>query len=544
MIRVAFVALATALVGASAAPGDALTQLLRASYCAPEINAAPTAVQSRPVMVSGFGVGAIDIAANAEAKAWFDYGLQSAWAFNHSGAVAAFLEAQRLDPSCAMCIWGEAWAGGPTINFPVDDETSEGLLARVRAAQALAAGESATNRALIDALSVRYSGNKRRRSGAFADAMLAIANGAPNDDTLQVLAADAEMIADRAPERAMVRLEQVLARAPEHTGAIHFYIHAAEWAGQNEKAEPYADRLGALAPGASHLIHMPSHTFYRLGRYREAGTVNLEAVRADQRYLRDTASETALGDVDYHIHNVHFGIGGAMMSGDGALALELAEHYSATWAEPPAEADYREIMMAAAMFAKARYGDVGELLASAEPTGGAYARAMWRYARGEALAREGDAAGVEREAAAIRVQQSAFRAYANRSRSARALSAIARDVLLGRAAMLRDQPNEAQRFFERAARTQERNFDGGDPPLFWYPVRRSLALAHLEAGRPAEAAAAARKVLEDWPNDPMTLVVLARAERALGNAAAADAHTDAARAGWAADLGAVNERLI
>lgn len=544
MIRLAFVTLAAALVGASASPGNTLSQLLLSSFCKTEIEAAPTAAQSRPTMVSGFGSGAMDISANAEAKRWFDYGLQNAWAFNHAAAVAAFVEAQRLDPACAMCIWGEAWSGGPTINFPVDEATANGLLERVRAAEALATNESATNKALIDALRVRYSGNLNRRSGAFADAMVALANQTPNDDTLQVLAADAEMIADRAPEQAMSRLEQVLARAPEHTGAIHFYIHSAEWAGQNEKAEPYADRLGALAPAASHLIHMPSHTYYRLGRYREAGVANLEAVRADQRYLRDTSSDMPLEEVPYHSHNVHFGMGGAMMAGDGDLALELARHYESTWTKPVPEADYREVLKAAALLAQARYGEPAELLALAEPSGGAYLRGMWRYARGEALARQGDAAAVEREARAMQVEMRGFNAYGRRASNTRALVSISRDVLLGRAALLRDQPRDAHRYFQRAARLQERTFDGGDPPLFWYPVRRSAALALLEAGRAREAAIEARKVLEDWPNDPMTLVVLARAERSLGNAAAADAHSAAAQTGWAGDLGAVNERLI
>src|SRR5688572_11248269 len=114
VMRTAVIVLAAALAAAPApAPAsDDFTTLLMRAWCSSgsEGGSAP---EVRPTLVEGLGNGSLAIAANAEAKAWFDYGLQSAWAFNHRGAVEAFKEAQRLDPSCAMCVWGEAWAAGP-----------------------------------------------------------------------------------------------------------------------------------------------------------------------------------------------------------------------------------------------------------------------------------------------------------------------------------------------------------------------------------------------------------------------------------------------
>lgn len=548
VMRTAVIVLAATLTAAQApAPAsDDFTAALMRAWCSSGTEAAVAeAPEFRPRIIEGFGVGALDIAATPGAKAWFDYGLQSAWAFNHRGAVEAFKEAQRLDPSCAMCIWGEAWATGPTINFGIEPAQAAQMLARVEAAEALMESESDLNKALIAALRLRLSGAERRRDAKFADAMVALANSAPENNELQVLAADAEMIAGREPTIAMARLERVLARAPEHTGAIHFYIHAAEWAGENAKAEPYANRLGALAPGASHLIHMPSHTFYRLGRYREAGDVNLQAVRADERLLAGSGWDEPLEQLAYHGHNVHFGMSGAMMAGDRRVALELARHYEATWTTTSEEPSaYSEILFAAALIARARYADPQEVLALSAPSGGPYLNAMWHYARGEAYARLGDVAGVEREAAAMRVTGGGFRSYGGMRSMAQDLARVSRDVLNGRAAMLSQRHDVARRAFLRAARVQERAFPDGDPPLFWYPVRRSVAVALLEAGRAEEAAVEARKVLEDWPRDPMTLLVLARAERALGDEAAADAHEAAAREGWVGDVASVDARVI
>ena len=61
--------------------------------------------------------------------------------------------------------------------------------------------------------------------------------------------------------------ERVLARNPNHPGAIHLYIHLTEVSATPERAELYANRLAALMPGAGHLVHMPAHTFEAAERF-------------------------------------------------------------------------------------------------------------------------------------------------------------------------------------------------------------------------------------------------------------------------------------
>ncbi len=63
-----------------------------------------------------------------DAQRYFDQGLRLAYAFNHGEAVRSFRKAQAIDPTCAMCYWGEAYALGPNINVPMMPGDSARLL--------------------------------------------------------------------------------------------------------------------------------------------------------------------------------------------------------------------------------------------------------------------------------------------------------------------------------------------------------------------------------------------------------------------------------
>src|SRR5215210_9006812 len=84
-----------------------------------------------------------------QAQAFFDQGLRLAYGFNHAEARRAFRQAQHLDPSCAMCFWGEAYVLGPNINVPMELTANAPALAAVAGAQALADKSSAKEQALI-----------------------------------------------------------------------------------------------------------------------------------------------------------------------------------------------------------------------------------------------------------------------------------------------------------------------------------------------------------------------------------------------------------
>ena len=123
----------------------------------------------------------------------------------------------------------------------------------------------------------------------------------------------------------MALLEGVLKRDPAYTPAIHFYIHATEAARVPALAEPFADRLATLAPRASHLVHMPSHTYYWVGRYQDAADANMRAVAIGIENAKALGMPTPDGvwGLPYHAHNVIFGLGGALEAGDTKTALYL-----------------------------------------------------------------------------------------------------------------------------------------------------------------------------------------------------------------------------
>ncbi len=98
--------------------------------------------------------------------------------------------------------------------------------------------------------------------------------------------------------------------------------------------------------------------------------------------------------------------------------------------------------------------------------------------------------------------------------------------------MIEGNPAAAVVAYGRAAEIQGSGEEGGDPPVIWYPTRRSLAAAMLAIGYAAGAKAKIEELLTDWPSDPYSLWVLAEAESALGNTAAAEAARIRSRVEW------------
>ncbi|HEX3700807.1 MAG TPA: hypothetical protein VHV27_09050 [Phenylobacterium sp.] len=501
-------------------------------------------------LLAGYGTGGFAIrTASPRAQAYFDNGMQLAHAFAHQPATAAFQEAERLDPGCAMCVWGEAWSRGPTLNYTIDARGQAQAQALADKAAALAKDGPPLERQLTAALQARYHDGGGMGAGdyAFARAMDEIAKARPTDNEVAILTADAWMIPashkdnrDNLPH-AIALLQGALARRPNDTGAIHFYIHATENDGVAAEALPYAEKLQALAPAASHLVHMPSHTYYRVGMYEAAVRANLDATRIDEANAARLQLRDGVWGLNYHAHNVQFGTDAALMDGDAAAALKLADGVVARLAKPPISAQDLRIA-ATAYFAEGRYADPAKVLALPPPAPGApVLAAAWHYARGEAFARQGHPAGALFEA--MMIQQLA--AKAPLSGAPQAMLGIPRQVLLGRTEMLQGHPDKAVQPFREAAELQERLLAGqADPPPWWYPVRRSLAAALLASGKPTEALAETQKVLAGWPGDPMTLVIAARAQTALGHRDAARRDTAEARKGWRGDPTAASTALL
>ncbi len=502
-------------------------------------------------LVEGMGTGGFRIDSdNPDAQAWFDYGLKLSHGFYHLDAIAAMKKAAAADPNCARCAWGEAFALGPTLNYDIAEDERVLALAAAERARSLVNPSDAMAVRLIDAAIARYQKSETSLAVAYSEAMQAIAKDFPDEIEVSVIAAHVMLIPVRDGEvktlkPALALLESVLARSPEDTGAIHYYIHGTEFDGRAEDALPYARKLGGLAPMASHLVHMPAHTFFRAGLYHDAAKVNALAIGADTDWMvrgGDPGAPASLYGENarpakrlpmYYSHNLAFGLAGALMSGDGELALKYASH-AATVYDPAQPSWLRSYPVARTYVALARYAPERAL---AIPEDGSDPRfAIYRhYARGEALVLKGDLAGARAE----------LKALNKLTKGGRAEGKLAKAVLEGRIAMARGDHAKAARIFGKAAALQEKDLARSwDPPAWWYPVRRSAAAAHLKAGDHAKAEAEARASLAGWTDDPLAMWVLGQALKGQGRTEEGDAMLAKARPLWFGEFSSITAEVI
>jgi len=506
------------------------------AICRVEVRAEPHDANRIIFIQTGMGDGGFPIStANFKAQQWFDYGLKMFHAFYHDDARRAFDNAALADPKCALCLWGQALSRGPTLNFDAEVDDLKSGLEIAKRAQAWARTER--DKLLTAAMVKRYS---RPQDAAaerdFATALIKASETGPAAPDLRLLASEVLLTAWRrgdhtTAEEAIGMIEPILHSTPKNTAAIHYYIHATEYAGHPASALPYAENLAALAPNASHLIHMAAHTYFRVGRYEDAATINASAMRADSDHLSETRTAGPVSTALYYEHNLNFGMAGTLMSGDRTVALKFADHLPRAFPKMDSEKDGMSFDQARRFIIYARY-DPQHLLSLPEPAADSpETRSFYHYARGEAFAALGDAKSLTAEAEKISGDDRAMK--------------IARKVLTGRLAMLQHRFSDAASAFEQAATEQDGFLPTAmDPPAWWYPVRRSAAAAWLADGQFAKAAEAASKSLAAWPADPLALLVLSKANDGLGHYEDAR-HYDAQAVGlWMGDVAKVNLATI
>ena len=285
---------------------------------------------------------------------YFDQGLRFYFGFNNRESYRAFREAAREAEGsgipCSACYWAQALVLGVDLNeskqSPDDLQEAKVVLDRARHAN-----PNLEDQEIIAALDGRYRdcpgkpNCQEMRNRAYYNGMREVLQRfGSNDPNVITLFADAAMNLapwhywekDGNPVLAVTKeiteakkeLEQALSfvQYPPNEGPIHWYIHLMEQSPTPQAAEPYAAYLAplapwkSLAPNSGHLVHMPSHIYFRVGDMRNAIRANKEAIEADDRYF---ATEPDLyrpdGDryrYSYYPHNIHFVVAAAALSGD------------------------------------------------------------------------------------------------------------------------------------------------------------------------------------------------------------------------------------
>jgi len=491
--------------------------------------------------------------ANPLAQRYFDQGLSYSYGFNHAAAIASFRAAQAADPKCALCYWGEAMAHGPNINAPMDPATNARSVALASYANWLAANATPAEQSVTAAMLKRYSidpkADRATLDAAYADAMLAAARARPDNDDIAVLAAESAMdtlpwnywTPDKNPQprlgEAVQLVETVYARNADHPQAAHLYIHLMENGPDPKRAEAAADRLAPLTPGAGHLVHMPSHIYYRLGRWKDSMRVNVAGARADEAYIK-ASGDRGLVRYGYYPHNVHFLVASAQMAGDMKTAITESRRLSQIL-DPATSAQiaWIQAINAAPYFAAAQFAAPGQMLEMKEPDKRLpYVAAMRHYARATAYANLHNKVGFDREMAALtKLRQSgAFQPMIDQGVPAPDLLQLADTVARARFASSTGRLKDAIKLYRDAIEV-EAKIPYMEPPFWYYPVHQSLGAALYRAGKYQEAQQAFTAALARYPNNGWALYGLAASERALGRKPFAAAAQAALNRAWMGD---------
>ncbi len=488
-------------------------------------------------LLPSLGAIGYEISTNdAEAQAWFNQGLAFTYGFNHEDAINSFRRAQAIDPDCAMCFWGEAFALGPNINAPMGDDAVAPAYAAIVKALALRDGANAKETALINALGYRYQAepivDRSKLDNAFADAMDDVATQYPDDNFIAALSAEANMDTQawdywadggRMPKdrtaRTLSLLEGVLARDPNYTAAIHLYIHITEASSDPFRAADHADRLAALTPGLGHLIHMPSHTYFRIGRFKQSLEHNIKAVDVDEAYLAN-ADASILYEYGYFTHNIHFAMTSAQMSGDAQTALSMATRLDAKLPiEMASAAPWVQPIKAAPYFAMVQYGAPEDTIALPDPGDALpFLRGAWHYARGEAYAQlgENDKAMGEAEAISRLIAEADLSALTDGGVPAIDILNIARLTVIARLSASQGDFETAIEAMEEAVGLQEA-LPYTEPPYWYYPAKQTLAAMLLQAGKTERAEQLFLETLTASPNNAWVLYGLSESYKAQGD---------------------------
>jgi tetratricopeptide (TPR) repeat protein len=474
------------------------------------------------------------------AQRYFNQGLIMAAGFNHAEAIRAFRAAQRLDPTCAMCFWGEALATGPNINvtskgkaimLPADRAAA---YAASRQALALAGGASERERDLIAAQARRYNGDadteREPLDADYAGAMKELASKYPADDDIQAMFAEAMMntmpwdywldAGNPKPETAEVitALETVMGRNPRHPLTLHLYIHAVEASSNPGRAEAAADALASLVPGSGHLVHMPSHIYWRIGRYFDASEANVLAAKVDEEYIAQCNAQGFYPAL-YYPHNIHFLWASATMEGRSQVAIEAGRKVAANVRlEQIREYPTVEFFQTIPLLSLIRFARWEEILREPRPPQElAYSNAIWLYARAVALVRTGelDAARHALEAMQPLIANESIWFLDGNDYPASQILAIAWQLAQGELALAGKDYAPAIAAFSAAVELQD-TLPYTEPPFWYYPTRQSLGHALMAAGEFVGAEAVYRADLAQYPRNGWSLFGLARSLTAQG----------------------------
>lgn len=487
------------------------------------------------------GLDAIDISvstANPLVRKYINQGLALAFGFNHAEAARSFYYATKLDSTCALAYWGYAYVLGPNYNAGMESDNYERAYDAIEKAKTYFDNITEKEQDMINVLSHRYVKeaveNRTELDVVYSKACKGLANKYPDDATIQTLYAESIMnlhpwdlwekngeIKEWTPE-IMEALDKALTIDSLHIGANHFYIHAVEMSKTPElgyrSAKVFDD---GIAPGAGHLIHMPSHIYIRTGDYHKGTIANIKAIEADSNYITSCRAQGAY-PLAYYPHNYHFLAATATLEGNSDLAikasLEMSDYVNEQIMQEPGWGTLQHYYTIP-YYVYVKFGKWDEILAMSNfDSTMVYPEAIRAYARGMAFLAKGEMTSAKEALKKLE--------YLSEDEELKALTIweinsmytlvqIAVKVLDAEILAKEGKYDESISLLEEAIEIEDA-LNYNEPPDWFFSVRHNLGAVQIEAGMNKEAILTYEEDLERLPKNGWALHGMRQAYENLG----------------------------
>jgi hypothetical protein len=454
-----------------------------------------------------------------------DRGVALLHSFWFSAAIDAFNGVLKSDPGCAMAQWGIAmsWWGNPFGGFRSPQALQSGLAA-VEKAKSMSP-KTERERAYIAAVEVLFKDAatipQRTRTLAYEKQMEQLAAKFPDDPEARIfyaLALDQDALPTDKTYANQLKaagiLEQEFKRQPDHPGLAHYIIHSYDVPALAPRALAAARRYSAIAPAAPHALHMPSHTFTRVGAWQDSIDANIKSAEAARR---DKAAAEELHALDYQVYAY------LQTAQDAAARKSMGEiaavgsriQINAPGAAAPPPAGFYAMAAIPARYALERnaWKEAASLPPRESPFG--YADAVTHFARALGAARSGNPAAAVKDVEKLAILRDALQKANDAYWSGQV--DIQRRIALAWIAKAEGRQSEAVAMLREASDLEDATDKAAISPGPLKPARELLGEMLLELTRPAEALTEFESTMKKEPNRFAGLYGAARAAQAAGD---------------------------
>ena len=280
-----------------------------------------------------------------------------------------------------------------------------------------------------------------------------------------------------------------------------------------------ADRLAKLVPGAGHLVHMPAHIYWRVGRYHDASLANIEAAKVDEEYIAQCNAQGFYPAL-YYPHNVHFLWAASTMEGRSKLSIDSALKVSKyVRVEQIKQIPFLEFFHTIPLLSYVRFAKWDEILSYEKPIEEfKFSLGIYHYARSIAYASKGDVkkAKFEQEKILPLKDLPEIKVIIKAGQPSDKLLEIANHLAMGQIAMVNSNLDASIMHFKMAVETQDA-LPYREPEFWYYPTRQSLGHALILSKNFTEAVSVFNQDLKDYPRNGWSYFGLYKAHKALGN---------------------------